>query len=89
MKTTSSSLTPPPPLPLVFQMLPSSLTSIAELPEETLDKNRYANVIPNPRSRVKLLDAPSDYINANYIKVRVIRCTLQSACSARESQEIS
>lgn len=45
-----------------------------ELPEGCEIKNRYANVIPLPETRVFLnpIDGypNSDYINANYVTVR-------------------
>jgi len=39
------------------------------LRRENLKKNRYGNALPNPETRVKLLNGEdSDYINANYVK---------------------
>jgi hypothetical protein len=43
----------------------------AALQLNNVDKNRYINILPNERSRVKLSDdAANDYINANWIFVR-------------------
>jgi len=37
------------------------------LGRDNVRKNRYGNALPNPETRVKLLGAESDYINANYV----------------------
>eukprot|EP00045_Choanoeca_perplexa_P007133 m.63012 g.63012 ORF g.63012 m.63012 type:complete len:587 (-) comp13946_c0_seq1:92-1852(-) len=58
-----------------FNELPQYLTSKDKLPAEVVGKNinRYINILPNPRTRVRLedsqtTDAPdTSYINANYI----------------------
>jgi protein tyrosine phosphatase len=46
---------------------------VEEVPENCEDKNRYANVVPLPETRVHLLrmndDEKTEYINANYVKV--------------------
>lgn len=48
-----------------------------ELPPGAEVKNRYANVIPLPETRVSLSstnpcsDSVNDYINANYVKVSI------------------
>lgn len=45
---------------------------VDEMPENCEDKNRYANVIPIPETRVKLQklgnDERSEYINANFVR---------------------
>ena len=54
-------------------MLPNNLASLSDRPPDTENMNRYANVIPNPESRVQLTlstkDGQTDYINANYMRV--------------------
>lgn len=57
-------------------MLPNQLATISDLPPGADDKNRYSNVIPNPKTRVPLhcmnvkdMRDGADYINANFIRV--------------------
>lgn len=55
-----------------FKSIPSNTPTIDELPSGAEEKNRYANVIPVPETRVALKavdgDPISDYINANFVK---------------------
>nr|CAD7576162.1 unnamed protein product [Timema californicum] len=55
-----------------FGMISQVTPKVDELPEGAESKNRYANVIPLPETRVKLSsvegDTLSDYINANYVR---------------------
>lgn len=54
-----------------FETLSMEVPKLSSLPVGAEDKNRFANVIPFPHSRIKLKKIPeednSDYINANYI----------------------
>ncbi|XP_071051509.1 tyrosine-protein phosphatase 3 [Onthophagus taurus] len=54
-----------------FETIPQVQAKTSELPEGCEVKNRYANVIPLPETRVFLKtlesDPTSDYINANYV----------------------
>lgn len=54
-----------------FEEIPLVSAKMHELPDGCASKNRYANVIPLPESRVFLAqledDPTSDYINANYV----------------------
>ncbi|XP_041370262.1 uncharacterized protein LOC121384094 [Gigantopelta aegis] len=54
-----------------FQTIPNYTPQLSTVPVGAEDKNRYANVIPIPHTRVKLKKMEgqpvSDYINANYI----------------------
>nr|XP_023013572.1 tyrosine-protein phosphatase 3 [Leptinotarsa decemlineata] len=54
-----------------FEEIPQITAKTSELPEGCEPKNRYANVIPLPETRVflKTIDGypNSDYINANYV----------------------
>lgn len=56
-----------------FNIIPQVSPKTDELPAGTETKNRYANVIPLPETRVHLTvkdgDNLSDYINANYVRV--------------------
>lgn len=57
---------------LEFEEIPQVTAQTIELPEGCEIKNRYANVIPLPETRVQLLGSiegypNSDYINANYV----------------------
>lgn len=56
-----------------FEEIPLVSAKMHELPDGCASKNRYANVIPLPESRVFLAqledDPTSDYINANYVTV--------------------
>ncbi|KAK4292782.1 hypothetical protein Pmani_034474 [Petrolisthes manimaculis] len=55
-----------------FSTIPINMPKYDELPAGVEDKNRYANVIPVPETRVLLKVAKdsrnSDYINANYVR---------------------
>lgn len=57
-----------------FEEIPQISARASELPEGCETKNRYANVIPLPETRVYLKTIEgvpnSDYINANYVTVR-------------------
>jgi len=59
-----------------FKKIPGVTPTVDDLPPGAENKNRYANVIPIPDSRVLLTfhdDQPnSDYINANHVRVPVI-----------------
>ncbi|XP_046329648.2 uncharacterized protein LOC124113387 [Haliotis rufescens] len=54
-----------------FQFVPNLTPRLSTVPVGAEDKNRYANVIPIPETRVKLKrrrsQAASDYINANFV----------------------
>lgn len=56
-----------------FSNIPQVSVKIDELPPGTEVKNRYANVIPLPETRVPLErlnnDATTEYINASYVRV--------------------
>ncbi|GAB6024060.1 hypothetical protein CHUAL_008773 [Chamberlinius hualienensis] len=55
-----------------YKEIPMTMAKLGEMPSGTEIKNRYANVIPFPETRVQLAANPevpgSDYINANYIR---------------------
>ena len=58
-------------------MISNPVTSLADLPDDVEEKNRFSNVIPNPTSRVPIA-TPTDkhaYINANFIKVKTSHLT--------------
>lgn len=61
-----------------FKEIPQVSVRVEEVPENCEDKNRYANVVPLPETRVHLQrlndDEKSEYINANYVKVSDIQC---------------
>lgn len=58
-----------------FSQIPVITVKPEELPAGAEVKNRYANVIPLPETRISLSstnkcsDSVADYINANYVKV--------------------
>ena len=56
-----------------FRDLPTATPTLDDIPAGAETKNRYANVIPIPDTRVLLTfqeDVPnSDYINANFVRV--------------------
>lgn len=57
-----------------FSQIPMITVKSDELPPDAESKNRYANVIPLPETRVQLqvkdgTDSLKAYINANFIKV--------------------
>ncbi|KAG5671948.1 hypothetical protein PVAND_002116 [Polypedilum vanderplanki] len=55
-----------------FKEIPQVTVRVEEVPENCEDKNRYANVVPLPETRVHLQrlndDEKTEYINANYVK---------------------
>ncbi|KAL7018855.1 hypothetical protein ACKWTF_010930 [Chironomus riparius] len=55
-----------------FKEIPQVSVRVDEVPENCEDKNRYANVVPLPETRVHLQrlndDEKTEYINANYVK---------------------
>lgn len=63
-----------------FAGIPQVSGKIDELPPGAEVKNRYANVIPLPETRVQLQklnnDATTEYINASYVRVRSFDQTL-------------
>lgn len=59
-----------------FRNIATSTVRIDELPAGVESKNRYANVLPVPETRVHIragdnppTDAVEQYINANYVRV--------------------
>ena len=56
-----------------FKEIPQISVRVDEVPEGCEDKNRYANVVPYPETRVHLKrlddDEKTEYINANFVKV--------------------
>lgn len=56
-----------------FRAIPNITATLDDIPSGAETKNRYANVIPMPDTRVLLTfldDIPnSDYMNANYVRV--------------------
>jgi protein tyrosine phosphatase len=58
-----------------FASIPQVTANVDELPEGADTKNRYANVIPLPETRVQLSQREgeplSDYINANFVHVSI------------------
>ena len=56
---------------VAFEALDQNFPPQSVVPKGAQQKNRYGNILPNPRTRVKLPQAGSDpsstYINANYI----------------------
>lgn len=55
-----------------FKDIPQVSVRVDEMPENCEDKNRYANVVPLPETRVHLQrlndEEKSEFINANYVK---------------------
>ncbi|XP_076305440.1 uncharacterized protein LOC143222619 isoform X3 [Tachypleus tridentatus] len=55
-----------------FKSIPMSMSRMDQIPSGAEIKNRYANVIPNPKTRVPLSyirgEANSNYINANFVR---------------------
>ncbi|XP_052863198.1 serine-rich adhesin for platelets [Anopheles cruzii] len=55
-----------------FKEIPNVTARADEVPEGCEDKNRYANVVPLPETRVNLKrlndDEKTEYINANFVK---------------------
>lgn len=64
-----------------FRVIPNVTATLDDIPSGAETKNRYANVIPMPDTRVLLTfldDIPnSDYINANYVRVCDIKTILK------------
>lgn len=62
-----------------FAGIPQVSAKIDELPPGAEVKNRYANVIPLPETRVPLQrlnnDALTEYINASYVRVSETFCS--------------
>lgn len=65
----------------------TSTVRIEELPVGVEAKNRYANVLPIPETRVHIRtndnepeDTLDQYINANYVKVQGKFCSFFSHC---------
>lgn len=60
-----------------FGTIPQVSSKIDELPVGAELKNRYANVIPLPETRVYLQsinnDPTTEYINASYVRVIIIK----------------
>ena len=56
-----------------FKEIPQLSVRVDEVPEGCEEKNRYANVVPYPETRVYLKrlndDEKTEYINANFVKV--------------------
>lgn len=56
-----------------FNEIPAVTVRADEVPQGCESKNRYANVVPLPETRVTLKlvsgDETSDYINANFVRV--------------------
>jgi len=59
-----------------FAKIPQVTANVDDLPEGADTKNRYANVIPLPETRVPLSPCEgeplSDYINANFVHVSIV-----------------
>jgi protein tyrosine phosphatase len=59
-----------------FAGIPQVTANVDDLPEGADAKNRYANVIPLPETRVQLSlregEPLSDYINANFVHVSIV-----------------
>ncbi|KAK3717862.1 hypothetical protein QZH41_004279 [Actinostola sp. cb2023] len=49
-----------------FKNLDKDMPALGTYPASTAGKNRFPEILPNPRSRVKLTSSP-DYINASYL----------------------
>ena len=66
-----------------FAKIPQVTANVDDLPEGADTKNRYANVIPLPETRVPLSlceDEPlSDYINANFVHVSIV-VVMEDSC---------
>jgi protein tyrosine phosphatase len=59
-----------------FSRVPQVTANVDDLPEGADAKNRYANVIPLPETRVHLSpregEPLSEYINANFVHVSIL-----------------
>ncbi len=63
-------MTVEPWVPSEFESLEQNLITSERIPEGVSHLNRYSNILPNPRTRVRLSSDGTDesaYINANYI----------------------
>ncbi|XP_053697134.1 mucin-17 [Sabethes cyaneus] len=69
-----------------FKEIPNVTARADEVPEGCEDKNRYANVVPLPETRVHLKrindDEKSEYINANFVKGPKDNTNYYIACQA-------
>lgn len=69
-----------------FKEIPSVTARVDEVPAGCEDKNRYANVIPLPETRVHLKqlngDEKTEYINANYVRGPKDTANYYIACQA-------
>jgi protein tyrosine phosphatase len=59
-----------------FARIPQVTANVDDMPEGADTKNRYANVIPLPETRVQLSpregEPLSEYINANFVHVSIL-----------------
>ena len=73
--TLQAALTDTPGLDAEFRAIPNVSPTLDDIPQGAETKNRYANVIPMPDTRVLLTfqedQANSDYINANFVRVSI------------------
>uniref|UniRef100_A0A8D8FF87 Tyrosine-protein phosphatase non-receptor type 9 n=1 Tax=Culex pipiens TaxID=7175 RepID=A0A8D8FF87_CULPI len=69
-----------------FKEIPNVTARADEVPEGCEDKNRYANVVPLPETRVHLKrindDEKTEYINANFVKGPKDSSNYYIACQA-------
>uniref|UniRef100_A0A182PV81 protein-tyrosine-phosphatase n=1 Tax=Anopheles epiroticus TaxID=199890 RepID=A0A182PV81_9DIPT len=69
-----------------FKEIPNVTARADEVPEGCEDKNRYANVVPLPETRVHLKrvndDEKTEYINANFVKGPKDSTNYYIACQA-------
>uniref|UniRef100_A0A182N6H3 Protein-tyrosine-phosphatase n=1 Tax=Anopheles dirus TaxID=7168 RepID=A0A182N6H3_9DIPT len=69
-----------------FKEIPNVTARADEVPEGCEDKNRYANVVPLPETRVHLKrvsdDEKTEYINANFVKGPKDSVNYYIACQA-------
>lgn len=69
-----------------FKEIPSITARVDEVPAGCEDKNRYANVVPLPETRVHLKqlngDEKTEYINANYVRGPKDNTNYYIACQA-------
>nr|XP_049463916.1 serine-rich adhesin for platelets isoform X1 [Anopheles coluzzii]XP_049463917.1 serine-rich adhesin for platelets isoform X1 [Anopheles coluzzii]XP_049463918.1 serine-rich adhesin for platelets isoform X1 [Anopheles coluzzii]XP_049463919.1 serine-rich adhesin for platelets isoform X1 [Anopheles coluzzii]XP_049463920.1 serine-rich adhesin for platelets isoform X1 [Anopheles coluzzii] len=69
-----------------FKEIPNVTARADEVPEGCEDKNRYANVVPLPETRVHLKrmndDEKTEYINANFVKGPKDSANYYIACQA-------
>jgi len=66
-----------------FAKIPQVTANVDDLPDGADTKNRYANVIPLPETRVPLSlcegEPLSDYINANFVHVSIV-IVMEGSC---------